>query len=102
MWVGYGTKGLLSLNLSDGTTAKYFDPDLSKIGTFAGFQIRSLIKNDNNIWVATEKGVAIVNNNELKTFNRPAKNIRTYLMTLFGLYIKIPMLTFGLGLGLEV
>ena len=66
MWVGYGTKGLLSLNLSDGTTAKYFDPDLSKIGTFAGFQIRSLIKNDNNIWVATEKGVAIVNNNELK------------------------------------
>ena len=66
MWLGYGTKGLLSLNLSDGTTAKYFDPDLAKIDAFTGYQIRSLIKNDNNIWAATDKGVALVNNSELK------------------------------------
>ena len=86
MWVGYGTKGLLSLNLSDGSVANYFDPDQAKIVAFTGYQIRSLIKNDNNIWVATDKGVAVINNNELKLLIEQQKHPNLPHNSIWSLY----------------
>jgi len=67
MWIGYSQKGLLSLNILDGSIAHYFDSDLNKNGVLSGYQVRSLIKDDaNNIWVATDKGIVIIDDFKIK------------------------------------
>ena len=67
MWIGYNQKGLLALNITDNSVVQYYDSDPSKNGELTGFQIRHLLKNDsNNIWVATDKGIVIIDNFKIK------------------------------------
>lgn len=67
MWIGYSQKGLLVINITDNSVVRYYDSDPTKMGELAGFQIRHLLKNDSsNIWVATDKGIVIIDDFKIK------------------------------------
>lgn len=68
IWIGYQSKGLLSLSLKDGEIANSFNSNsLQEHLELPSNRIRSLIKDENNqIWVATNNGIVIIKDFKIK------------------------------------
>lgn len=67
LWIAYQASGLICLNIKDGGLTHHFNSDATKNLKLPGDRVRSLIKDDNNqIWVATNFGIAIIENNKIK------------------------------------
>lgn len=67
IWIAYQANGLICLNITDGALTHHFNSKNTKNLKLPGNRVRSLIKVDNNhVWVATNFGIAIIENYKVK------------------------------------
>ena len=87
IWIGYQSSGLLCLNIKDGTVTHHFNSNTSTNLELPGDRIRSLIKDEKNqIWVATDFGIAIIENFKIKLVMDKQKYSELPHQSIYSLY----------------
>lgn len=67
LWIGYQSKGLVCIKKNVGSVANKFNTNSPLHSRLPSNRIRSVIKGENNqIWVATDNGIAIIENETIK------------------------------------
>jgi len=86
IWIGYQSIGLVRMNKKDGSITHRFNS--KAMGErLPGDRIRSLIKDEENqIWVATNNGIAIIQNNKVKLIIEKQKNYELPHHSIYSLY----------------